>query len=70
MDSLLLTVDRASERLGIARTVLYSKLMSGEIVSVVVGRRRYIPASACEAYVAGLVKDQLGDVEPTRVPIA
>ncbi len=68
MDSLLLTVDRASERLGVARTVLYSKLMSGEIVSVTVGRRRYIPLSAIEAYVAQLIKDQT-DSEPYQVKV-
>jgi excisionase family DNA binding protein len=48
---LLLSPERAAERLDIGRTLLYELLASGEIESVKLGRNRRIPAEALAAYV-------------------
>ena len=42
----LLSVERASQRLGIGRTAAYDAIGRGELRSVKVGRRRLIPADA------------------------
>ena len=42
----LLDVGAAAEALSIGRTALYSAISRGQIRSIVVGRRRLIPASA------------------------
>ena len=68
-EPMLLSIDEASQRLSIGRSLLYTMLLRGDLASVKVGKRRLVPVNALEAYVAGLVKDQLGDGEPTRVPI-
>jgi excisionase family DNA binding protein len=51
---LLLTPERAAERLDIGRTRLYELLAAGEIESVKVGRSRRIPAAALAHYVERL----------------
>jgi excisionase family DNA binding protein len=51
---LLLTPERAAERLDIGRTRLYELLASGELESVKVGRSRRIPAAALVEFVARL----------------
>ena len=55
---LLLSVDQASAKCGLSRTVFYSKLMRGEIVSIVVGRRRYVPRHALTDYIDRLIAEQ------------
>lgn len=50
----LLTVEEASRRLGIGRTVCYRLISSGELESVTVGRLRKVPAEAIPEYVARL----------------
>ena len=54
---LLLSVDEAADVLGFKRSLLYEKLMSGEVQSVKVGRRRLVPVSAVQEYVAELKND-------------
>lgn len=42
----------ACQRLGIGRTLLYEELAAGNIKTVKVGRRRLIPESELQRYVA------------------
>ena len=51
---LLLTPERAAERLDVGRTTVYGLLATGELESVRIGRSRRIPAEAVEGYVARL----------------
>jgi excisionase family DNA binding protein len=48
----LLSVDEAATALSIGRTFVYQLLMRGEIVSIKIGRRRRIPVSALQEFVA------------------
>jgi len=48
---LLLRVAEASERTNISRTRLFELMGSGELESVLVGRRRLIPQAALVAFV-------------------
>ena len=51
----------AREQLGgIGRSMLYELLGRGELESVKVGRRRFVPAAAIDAYVARLRAEQNG----------
>jgi excisionase family DNA binding protein len=50
---LLLTVEEASARMSIGRTLMYSLVLSGAIRSVKVGERlRRVPADALTEYIA------------------
>ena len=63
MDSsgpLLLTPVEAARRLSLARSTLYALLLTGQIVSVKIGRSRRIPASALIDYIDGLQREQGG----------
>lgn len=51
---LLLTPERAAERLDVGRTTIYDLMKSGELESVSIGRSRRIPADALIAYVERL----------------
>lgn len=51
---LVLTIDEAAERLRIRRTLMYSLVRSGEVESVLIGRRRRIPTDALGAFVRSL----------------
>ena len=57
-NELLLSPAVAAQRLGISRTVLYEKLMDGEIESLTIGRSRRIPVAALTAYVERLRAEQ------------
>jgi excisionase family DNA binding protein len=50
----LLRVEDAAARLGIARTLMFRLLRDGEVESVCVGRLRRIPVACLEEYVARL----------------
>lgn len=52
--ALLLRVEEAAARLGVARTLMYQLVMSGEVESVRVGRLRRIPAVCLDEYVDDL----------------
>jgi excisionase family DNA binding protein len=52
---LLLRVEDAAEKLGIARTMMYRLVGSGEVASVRVGRLRRVPVASLEAYVERLL---------------
>jgi excisionase family DNA binding protein len=51
---LLLKVEEAAARLGIARTLMYRLVRTGEVESVLVGRLRRIPVACLEEYVEEL----------------
>jgi excisionase family DNA binding protein len=53
-DVLLLRVEEAAERLGIARTLMYSLVRTNQVESVCVGRLRRIPVAALDEYVERL----------------
>ena len=55
---LLLTPEEAAEALGVKRTFLYGLLMSGQLVSVKVGRSRRVPLIALHSYVERLTQTQ------------
>lgn len=52
---MLYDVPRACEELSIGRVALYELINSGKLGSVRIGRRRLIPRSSLEAYVAKLI---------------
>lgn len=68
-EKLLLSIPEVMEITGLGRSLIVEKLLRGEIASVKVGRRRLVPLTAIEDYVARLLKDQIGDAKPTQVPI-
>jgi excisionase family DNA binding protein len=51
---LLYSAPEAARSLGIGRTTLAQEIASGRLHSVKVGRRRLVPASALDEYVARL----------------
>jgi excisionase family DNA binding protein len=59
-DLMLLTPERAAERLDIGRTTVYALMASGELDSVKIGRSRRIPSDALTAYIERLRGQKLG----------
>ncbi len=57
-DQLLLTPERAAERLDLGRTTVYALIASGELGSVKIGRSRRIPIDALTSYVDSLRRQQ------------
>lgn len=55
---LLLRVEEAAERLGIARTSMFHLLATKQIESVRVGRMRRVPMACLEEYVERLRREQ------------
>ena len=55
MRPVLFSVPEAMEMLGMSRTVIYELIRSGRLVTVTQGRRRLVPASAIDDYVALLL---------------
>jgi excisionase family DNA binding protein len=53
-DKMLLTVDEAAQRLSVGRSLLYERLLRGELLSVKVGRRRLVPGAALDEFVKRL----------------
>ncbi|HLR96885.1 MAG TPA: helix-turn-helix domain-containing protein [Jiangellaceae bacterium] len=52
--AVLLRVEEAAQRLGIARTLMYQLVRTGEVESVCVGRLRRIPVECLQDYVDDL----------------
>ena len=55
---LLLTPAEAARRLSIARSSLYELLLTGEIVSIKIGRSRRIPLDALSDFIDRKKRDQ------------
>ena len=51
MDKLLLRPEECAAALGIGRSKVYQLLLSGQIESLTIGRRRLIPRDALEVFV-------------------
>ena len=58
LQPLLLTPGEAARRLSIARSSLYSLLLTGEIVSLKIGRSRRVPLAALAEYIDRKVREQ------------
>ena len=58
LQPLLLTPQEAARRLSIARSSLYSLLLTGEIVSLKIGRSRRVPLAALAEYIDRKVREQ------------
>jgi excisionase family DNA binding protein len=56
--ALLLRVEEAARRLGIARTLMFRLIKDGEVESVRVGRLRRVPVASLEEYVDRLRRAQ------------
>ena len=54
---LLLTVENVAEMLNVGRSKLYSYILSGQLRSVKIGRRRLIPPDAVHEFVAKLQQE-------------
>jgi excisionase family DNA binding protein len=50
----LLSVASACQILGLSRTSLYALMASGQIRSVTVGRRRFVPSDAIDEFITAL----------------
>ena len=59
-DKLLLRIEEAANRLGIGRSLMYRLVLSGQVQSVPLGRRRRIPAEALREYVERLRMEASG----------
>ena len=66
----LYTIDEARAQLGrISRNTIYDLLRNGELASVQIGRRRFIPVAVLEAFIAAAtttVSPSLGSVRHRR----
>ena len=58
LQPLLLTPVEAARRLSIARSSLYELLLTGEIVSLKIGRSRRVPLAALTEYIDRKVREQ------------
>ena len=56
--AILLRVEEAARRLGIARTLMFRLIKDGEVESVRVGRLRRVPVASLEEYVDRLRRAQ------------
>jgi excisionase family DNA binding protein len=50
----LLSIKAACQVLGIGRSSLYALMASGQLRSVTIGRRRFVPSDAIEEFIAAL----------------
>ena len=57
MEKLLLTPQEAAESLGLSRSQLSELMRKHELVSILIGRSRRIPAAALKEYVQRLSED-------------
>ena len=60
MDKQLLTVGEAAVSMGIGRSLIYAKVMSGELASIRIGRSRRVPVAAITAFIERLEAEQGG----------
>ena len=58
MQKRLLTVSEAAHVMGVSRSLLYQRVLSGEIASFKIGRARRIPVEAIDEFIARELADQ------------
>jgi excisionase family DNA binding protein len=69
MEPVLVSVDQAATVVGIGKSKLYELLLSGELKSLKIGRRRLIRMSALEEFVDGLAISQMNKCDaPAHSP--
>jgi excisionase family DNA binding protein len=56
--SLALSVEEAAESLRLGRTKLFELMADGQLRSIKVGRRRLVPVSALEQFIAQRLTDE------------
>ena len=56
----LYSVDEATDQLSLSKSQMYELIRSGRLVTVKVGRRRLVPATAIAAYVEMLILESGG----------
>jgi excisionase family DNA binding protein len=66
VDRNLYTINETRERLGgMSRSFIYTLIASGRLASVKIGRRRFVPKDAIDAFVASAARTRM----PVRVPM-
>ena len=60
MDKLLLTVPEVAGVTGMGRSLIYAKIMSGELKSIHIGRARRVRMEAITAFIERLEAEQGG----------
>lgn len=68
VEKINLTVFEAVQASGIGRTTLFALIKSGELESVKIGRRRYIPVEALRDYLNRLRAEQNSGVAIHKTP--
>lgn len=53
------SISEAAEMVGISRSALYPRLMSGEVPTVVIGGRRVVPVAQLREWVDSQLADQM-----------
>ncbi len=61
MEPVLLSVDQAAKAVGLGKSKFYELLLSGQLKSMKIGRRRLISQLALNEFVEGLSDDRGGD---------
>ena len=61
MDKILLTIPEVAQVTGLGRSLIYTKVMAGELRSVRIGRARRVPVAAITEFIEGLESEQKGD---------
>lgn len=64
-DRIAVDVETAAEMLGISRGALYPLVMSGDVPSFKIGRRRLVPIAGLREWAATQI-DADGQVDPAR----
>jgi excisionase family DNA binding protein len=57
----LLNVNEAATALGLGRSLVYTLVASGELVSIKIGRARRIPLSALDEFIAKRLEEETND---------
>ncbi len=61
MDRKLLTVSEAALTLGLGRSLVYTLVAKGELVSIKIGRARRIPLSALDEFITRRIEQKVSE---------
>lgn len=62
----LLNVNEAATALGLGRSLVYTLVTTGELVSIKIGRARRIPLSALDEFIARRLEQEMSDASVGR----